>query len=106
MKPVIFNKDNLNWNERTEINLNFLRAQENYFNHMLRSRGHVFLNEVYDALNLPRTVDGAISGWLLEESRGDGSLDFGLGGIGDASNLTMTSFNLVFNIDGVIFHRI
>jgi len=104
MKPSVFDEHNELWSDNSEMNLNFLRAHENYFNHMLRSRGHVFLNEIYDALGLPRTVEGAISGWLLNESRGDGSLDFGLGGIGDPSK--MTEFNLVFNIDGVIFHRI
>lgn len=104
MKPVIFDEYNSNWSIDLERNILFLRAQQAYFNHALRARGHVFLNEVYDALGLPRTVDGSISGWSLSENP-DTFVDFGLGGIGEAGK-RMTTFSLVFNIDGVIFHTI
>lgn len=46
-----------------DYNRMFLKAQEAYANQLLRSRGHVFLNEVLDSLDLPRTPAGQIVGW-------------------------------------------
>jgi hypothetical protein len=37
---------------------------QNYFNQLLHIRGYVFLNEVYDALHLPRTHVGQLIGWV------------------------------------------
>ena len=53
----------------------FLRAQQNYWNQMLVARGHVFLNEVYDALGIERTQAGSIVGWVISEN-GDNFIDF------------------------------
>ena len=46
-----------------DYNRMFLKAQEAYANQLLRSRGHVFLNEILDSLDLPRTPAGQIVGW-------------------------------------------
>src|SRR5699024_10384803 len=46
-----FGPTNKNWNDaRPEWNLVFLRGQEKYANHLLQSRGHVFLNDVFDGI--------------------------------------------------------
>ena len=50
--------------ETPEYNRIFIRAQVNYMNDRLRAVGHVFLNELNDALGLPRTKDGQIFGWV------------------------------------------
>ena len=95
------------WSSEPDYNMMFLRAQQNYYNEMLRSRGHVFLNEVYDALGIPRTEAGAIVGWVLGEGR-DNFIDFGIfdGGkrrVRDFVNGYEKSILLDFNVDGVIF---
>ena len=70
-----FDENNVNWNVTPEYNLLFLKAQQAYFTTRLNSTGHVFLNEVYDALGLERTKEGAIVGWVL--GHGDDYVDFG-----------------------------
>ena len=50
------------WTKNPEDNLYFLKCQENYANDILKTRGHLFLNEVYDMLGIPRTQAGQIVG--------------------------------------------
>lgn len=95
------------WSKNPEYNLMFLRAQQNYYNDMLKSRGHVFLNEVYDALGIPRTQAGAIVGWVIGEN-GDNFIDFGVFDgdrprARDFVNGYERSILLDFNVDGVIY---
>lgn len=65
----IFNDDNPNFQEAATFNEHFFRIQEELLTNKLRSQGHLFLNEVYDRLGLPRTSTGAQCGWVM------GSLD-------------------------------
>ena len=74
-----FDEASSNWTKTPEYNLMFLTAQQQHANDLLRARGHVFLNEVYDMLDLPRSQAGQIVGWkFLDEGNGDGYIDFGL----------------------------
>jgi Family of unknown function (DUF6353) len=76
-----FDCENGNWNNVPfdERNWMWLRTQQNWANDMLRSRGHLFLNEVYSMLGLAHTSAGAIVGWvyLRDNDRGDNYVDFG-----------------------------
>lgn len=102
-----FDDGSTSWSRNPDYNRFFLNSQQNYFNDMLRSRGHVFLNEVYDHLGLPRTKAGAIVGWVLSKD-GDNFIDFG---VYDHSsdrarafvNGNEGSILLDFNVDGVIY---
>jgi hypothetical protein len=94
------------WSKTPEYNLMFLKAQQNYFNDMLKARGHVFLNEVYDALGIPRSGAGAIVGWVI--GKGDDFIDFGLFDgdrpkVREFINGNERSIILDFNVDGVIY---
>lgn len=68
------------WSKDAEYNLMFLRQQEMYANDLLKSRGHLFLNEVYDMLGIPRTKAGTVVGWIYDENNTDGDnyVDFGI----------------------------
>ena len=106
-----FNEDNSHfWKQNSEYNLAFLRSTQAQANDMLRARGHIFLNEVYDMLGFERTPQGNLVGWV-EDGSGDGFVDFGFM---DYSNPNTRAFLdghsydiwLDFNVDGVVFDRI
>lgn len=110
-----FDESSPNWDGYPNRNLMFLRQTEQYFNDRLRIHGHVFLNEVYDALGLPRTPAGQVVGWLKDTESGDGYIDFGLyeRGTGeivakrrDFVNGYEKSVLLDFNVDGIIYELI
>lgn len=94
----IFDSSSIYWTKNKMHNRIFLQAQEEYFNHMLRVRGHVFLNEVYDALGFFRTPEGQRLGWLYEK---DAYISFGLKADQDED-----SYELVFNVHEEIWDKI
>lgn len=106
-----FDELSTQWQKIPEYNLLFIKAQQNYMNDLLRSRGHVFLNEVYDALGLERSQAGQAVGWVLSEE-GDNFVDFGIFDIRNHKGLNPSSsrpdgvFFLDFNVDGVILDKI
>ena len=106
-----FGPENPNWSERPEYNLLFLRGQERYMNHQLKVRGHVMLNDVYDALRLPRTTAGSVVGWVFDGP--DGYVSFGLPEQGSSEEADYyfffdqnSKFLLDFNVDGVVYDKI
>ena len=101
------------WKKNPEFNLMFLRAQQNYANDLLISRGHLFLNEVYDMLDIPRTKAGQVVGWVYnpENPVGDNYVDFGIYDIRRQENRDFVngyerSILLDFNVDGNIWDLI
>ena len=95
---AIFDDQAQNWSQDLDINMLFLRGVENYMNDCLKVRGHVFLNEVYDELGLPRTSQGALVGWVLSSGKG---IDFGVQTPDEKGGIP-----LKFNVDGVIYNQI
>jgi hypothetical protein len=98
------------WTNDPEMNVMFLKAQQHYANMLLQSRGHLFLNEVYDMLGLPRTKAGQIVGWMYdtESPSGDNCVDFDLHSQHNERfvNGYEKSALLDFNVDGVILEGI
>lgn len=97
------------WTKNAEDNLYFLRCQQNYANDKLRRTGHLFLNEVYDMLGIPRTKAGQIVGWIYDEKNpiGDNFVDFGIYNLNiekarDFVNGYERTIVLDFNVDGNI----
>ena len=104
-----FDSSSTEWsNKDPQYNLMYVTAQEKYFNQLLQTRGHVFLNEVYDALGLDRSRPGTVVGWALDNN-GDGYIDFGIFNGDDARKRAFVngheeSILLDFNVDGKIHH--
>lgn len=69
------------WEKDPELNLMFLRAEQNWANDRLRARGFLFLNEVYERLDIDPTMAGQHAGWVWTdnpEHEGDNFVDFGI----------------------------
>lgn len=59
-----FDDNSKEFTKDSDYNYVFIRAQQNYFNDRLGLKGHVFLNEILDALGLSRVRSGQTSGWV------------------------------------------
>lgn len=105
-----FDETNPNWVRNAEENLFFIKQTQDYLNDLLRRRGHVFLNEVYDRLGFERTKAGQSVGWVYDrgpDSKFDGYIDFGIFDLYDANKRNFVngyerSIWLDFNVDGPI----
>ena len=100
------------WTKDPEYNLMFLRDQQRYANDLLKSKGHLFLNEVYDLLGIPRTKAGQIVGWIYDEMHpnGDNFVDFGIYDTNKTANRDFVNgyertILLDFNVDGNIWDQ-
>lgn len=105
----IYEDGDLGHSKDPELNLLYVRSQQNYANELLRSRGYLFLYEVYNMFGWPHTKASHVVGWTydLKNPRGDNYVDFGLY---DGADLGTNNFvngferNVVldFNVDGPI----
>ena len=110
---VVFCEGNDGWTRNAELNKVFLIQQQNWANERLKSRGHLFLNEVYDMLGAKRTKAGAQVGWVYDEKNceGDNFVDFGIFDTNspkarDFVNGIEKVIVLDFNVDGYILDMI
>lgn len=101
-----FDESSTCWQKNAELNRAFLQCQQNYANHRLTARGHVFLNEVYDMLGLERSAAGQCVGWVTGNG-GDNYIDFGIFDVASARfvNNLERSILLDFNVDGNILGK-
>lgn len=105
----VFDESSRQWEKNAEYNYMFLRKAQEHFNDLLNIKGHLFLNEVYDYLDIPRTQAGAIVGWLKDGD--DGKVDIGLYNVDSERGRAFINgyernIILDFNVDGVIFDKI
>jgi hypothetical protein len=107
-----FDPFSASWSKEPEYNLVFLQCQQSYANDLLLARGHVFLNEVYDLLGIPRSKAGSIVGWIVTpDNTSDNHIDFGIWRGTDRNAIDFVngregSILLDFNVDGVIYDKI
>lgn len=102
-----FDEGSVEFQKNPEMNKLYIQCQQTYANELLRVRGHLFLNEVYDSLGLQRSRAGAVVGWIISDT-GDNYVDFG---VFEAVNSDFVNgFEpralLDFNVDGVIYDKI
>lgn len=97
------------WTKDAEFNLMFLRRQQDHANELLKSKGYLYLNDVYEMLGIDATKAGTVVGWVINENNPDchGYIDFGIynlynEGSRDFVNGRERSIWLDFNVDGVV----
>lgn len=103
----------LGWTKDPELNLLFLRQQQDAANFRLRDKGYLFLNEVYDMLGIKRTQAGQIVGWIYDKDNpvGDNEIDFGIYDTHRPENRDFVNgyertILLDFNVDGPIINSL
>lgn len=106
---VCFDETCTGWVRDAERNKFFLLRQQDYANELLKTRGHLFLNEVLDMVGAKRTEAGQIVGWVYKENNetGDNYIDFGIFNIHSEASRNFVngwekSIWLTFNVDGPI----
>lgn len=106
---IVFDDGNVGWDKDPEKTKFFLVQQQNYANEILKAKGHLFLNEVYEMLGAQLTKAGQSVGWVYDEESpvGDNFVDFGIFDIHkpkacDFVNGYERAIILDFNVDGNI----
>ncbi len=108
MYTRIFDEASCYWNKNPEYNLMFLTSREAYANNKLNTQGYLFLNDVLEMLDIPKTKAGQIVGWVKNpKNGGDGYVDFGIFNANKMTNREFVngyepSIWLDFNVDGNI----
>lgn len=110
---VCFDESCMAWDRDPGYNKLFLTKQQNWANDKLRAQGHLFLNEVYDMLDIPRTKAGQVVGWVYDpnDSTRDSYVDFGIFNLAnECSREFVNGYEkriwLDFNVDGIIYDQI
>lgn len=103
----------IGWEKDPELNLMFLRRQQDAANEILKRDGYLFLNDVYEMLGIPKTTAGQLVGWIYDEKNpvGDNYVDFGIYDLykencRDFVNGYERTILLDFNVDGEIYKMI
>lgn len=109
---VFFDACSPNWTKDPEWNKMFLLDQQRYANDLLKRKGHLFLNEVYDMIGVDRTRAGQVVGWIYDEKNpnGDNYVDFGIFNSSRADNRRFVNgcepvIIIDPNVDGEILNK-
>ena len=96
---VIFDDGCSGWTKDRYTNLMFVKCRESYCNDLLKSRGIVFLNDVYKMLGFEITQAGQVVGWHYSEENpiGDNKVIFDMQG-------SDNSIAIDFNVDGNVIN--
>lgn len=86
------------------LSLLYLRKTQDFLNERLRAKGHVFLNEAYEMLGLPKSPIGQLVGWVYSEGK---YIDFGIYDLYKENSVDFVNgyeptILLDFNVDGNI----
>lgn len=107
-----FDESSRCWQKNPEYNLTLLKRVEHDANQRLRSEGVLFLNDVYDMLDIPRTKAGQKVGWRYfknpeDNIYGDNYVSLGIHNVNRAGNRDFVNgyqpvVLLDFNVDGAV----
>jgi len=97
------------WDERSntfqhlpEYNIHFIKLQEDFLTDKLRANGYLFLNQVYEAFDLPVNAHGQMCGWIIPSDKSDDFVEIKWTEMYN----TQRSLMLDFNCAGVVHHML
>lgn len=100
------------WEKNADYNLMFIKGVQNVANIKLKEQGYLFLNDVYEALGIEKTLAGQTVGWIYDEDNpvGDNYVDFFIYECDRERNRAFVNgyenvILLDFNVDGNIMDR-
>lgn len=98
---VYFDERNMNWQDAAEYNVNFIRIQEQLLTDRLRSKGSLFLNDVYDRLGILdengvpfNTEQGQLCGWHVDHPDSDDFVEIRITPVHDFHGTLLLDFNV------------
>ena len=100
------------WSSTPDYNQMFIIGQERHANHLLNLNGYLFLNDVYDMLDIPRTKEGQLVGWIKNKADEPTTyVDFGIFNVHREANKNFLDGRekdilLDFNVQGNIINLI
>lgn len=104
-----YDQTNDNWSGFHDTNLSRVIMVQNMYNDILKTRGHVFLNQVLETLGIEHTQAGAVTGWIYDphNDRNDGVkrdsfIEFNIRDYQAEYGYIL----LDMNVDGTIFDKI
>lgn len=109
-----FDESCTGWTKDANTNLIFLKNQQAVATDKLRSRGYLFLDEVYEMLGIMVTPESRQVGWIYDETadrEGDNFVDFGIYDAvnNDTKRRFVNGYERVilldFNVDGPILDK-
>jgi hypothetical protein len=115
---VMFDERSHKFSKQPGMNAHTLMMEQSWANDKLKARGHLFLNEVYDSLGLPRTPQGSVVGWVYKDKTkhpehvGDNEVSFGVFANRDKEwaeafiDGRENTILLDFNVDGMMYDKI
>lgn len=98
------------WQKNPQDSLIYLRQQQNFLTNRLQSKGHLFLNEVYEALGYNITEAGNAVGWVYDPTNEtlENFVDFGIYDQDDERKIAFVNGDekniwIDFNFDGNVW---
>lgn len=102
-----FNESSASWVPDPGYNQTMIDGTERWANVVLDRQGHLFLNEVFDMMGLPHTMEGQVLGWVKEDlGNNDTFVSFGHHADGEFLAGYTKDVMLNFNIHGPILDLI
>lgn len=95
-----FDETSILWTTDMNDNRMVLKCYENYFNDLFKTRGYVFLRDIYEVFGIPIDQTSIVVGWYYRKDNpvGDNFVEFD---IVEGPNY----FDIDFNVDGSILEN-
>lgn len=68
----------IGWEKDANYNFQHLLCRQAEWNRVLKTRGYVWLEEIYNDLGIPANYGSHKVGWFRDNPKGDGFIDFGM----------------------------